>query len=91
MYPVQHGNFHYKSIVTKSPKIFCDLCFYLKKILEWESLWCAAIRKGKSKLSSFVVFPQEPEKQQVYDIPASPQKAVLGAPAGQPGVSMTRC
>uniref|UniRef100_A0A9L0J0B6 Cas scaffolding protein family member 4 n=1 Tax=Equus asinus TaxID=9793 RepID=A0A9L0J0B6_EQUAS len=28
---------------------------------------------------------KEPEKQQVYDIPASPQKAVLGAPAGQPG------
>lgn len=32
---------------------------------------------------------QEPGKQQLYDIPASPRKAERGPPAGQPSVSMT--
>lgn len=80
--------------MTKSPKVFGDFYFDLGKETKTRNTGMGrvcdvSLRKGKSKFS-FSVFPQEPEKQQLYDIPPSPQKAGLGPLASQPHVSMTR-
>lgn len=47
------------------------------------------LQEGKTHVVLLCGLSQEPGKQQLYDIPASPRKAERGAPAGQPSVSMT--
>lgn len=48
----------------------------------------ACLQEGKTHVVLLCDLSQELEKQQLYDIPASPRKAELGPPASQPSVSM---